>query len=168
MGPDFASYNFEWRWHAPAWRDHYLAHDQSPHYAYMRRVLQLLTWQDQRAGRPPRDRWVLKCPQHLEQLTALHATFPEATILMTHRDPVSVIASAATMAAYGDRMRRSPVDPPRTGQYWADRIEIMLGACVRDRGVVPDDRVLDIAFDRFMADDQAVDDELCARRSSSH
>ena len=54
MGPDFASYNFEWRFHAPRWRDHYLAHDQTPHYEYMKPVLQLLQWQDGQAGRATR------------------------------------------------------------------------------------------------------------------
>jgi hypothetical protein len=155
MGPDFASYNFEWRWYAPRWRDHYLAHDQTPHYAYMKTVLQLLQWQDARAGRPERERWVLKCPQHLEQLPVLDATFPDATVVITHRDPVSVIASAATMTAYGDRMRRSPVDPPRTGRYWVDRIETLLRSCVRDRDGLSGDRVLDVRFDEFMADDLA-------------
>ena len=156
MGPDFAGYNFEWRWHAPRWRDHYLSHDQAPHYAYMKRVLQLLQWQDRRAGRPARPRWVLKCPQHLEQLPVLDATFPDATIVITHRDPVSVIASASTMTAYGDRMRRRPVDPARTGRYWVDRIETMLRACGRDRDDLSHGRVLDVRFDEFMADDLAV------------
>ncbi|MEL7207031.1 MAG: sulfotransferase [Actinomycetota bacterium] len=155
MGPDFASYNFEWRWFAPRWRDHYLAHDQTPHYEYMKRVLKLLQWQDVRAGRPARERWVLKCPQHLEQLPVLEATFPDATVVITHRDPVSVIASASTMTAYGDRMRRSPVDPPRTGRYWIDRIETMLRSCERDRDSVGTGRVLDVRFDEFMADDRA-------------
>jgi len=162
MGPDFASYNFEWRWHAPRWRDHYLAHDQTPHYEYMKRVLQLLQWQDGQAGRATRHRWVLKCPQHLEQLPVLDATFPDATVVITHRDPVSVIASASTMTAYGDRMRRSPVDPPRTGRYWVDRIETMLRACVGDRDDLSHDRVLDVRFDEFMADDLAVVEQVYA------
>jgi hypothetical protein len=153
MGPDFASYNFEWRWHAPRWRDHYLGHDQTPHYAYMKRVLKLIQWQDSQAGRPPKDRWVLKCPQHLEQLPVLDATFPDATVVITHRDPVSVVASASTMAAYGDRMRRSPVNPERTGRYWLDRVHTLLHSCVRDRDSIGHDRVLDVRFSDFMADD---------------
>jgi hypothetical protein len=160
MGPDFASYNFEWRWHAPRWRDHYLIHDQTPHYAYMKRVLQLLQWQDGQSGRPARPRWVLKCPQHLEQLPVLDATFPDATIVITHRDPVSVIASASTMTAYGDRMRRKPVDPARTGRYWVDRIETMLRSCGRDRDGLSHGRVLDVRFDEFMADDVAVVEQV--------
>src|SRR3970040_810943 len=60
MGPDFASYNFEWLPHSPRWRHHYYPPDQTPHYEYMRDVLRLIQW---RRG-PERKRWVLKCPQH--------------------------------------------------------------------------------------------------------
>ena len=88
MLPDFSSYNQEWVVRAPRWRDHYLAHDQTPHYAYMKTVLHILQWFR------PRERWVLKSPQHLEQLGPLLATFPDATIVVTHRDPVAVIQSA--------------------------------------------------------------------------
>ena len=46
-----------------------------PHYRYLKRVLQLLQWQRGESGK----RWVLKCPQHLEQLPALLEVFPDAT-----------------------------------------------------------------------------------------
>ena len=62
MLPDFSSYNLEWVARCPRWRDHYLAHDQTPHYAYMKTVLQILQWYR------PRERWVLKSPQHLENI----------------------------------------------------------------------------------------------------
>ena len=152
MGPDFASYNFEWRFHAPRWRDHYLSHDQTPHYRYMKTVLKVLQWQDAQKGIGPR-RWVLKCPQHMEQLPVLHTTFPDATIVITHRDPTSVIASASTMTSYGDRMRCTRPDPVRTAHYWTDRVETLLRSCVRDRDALPADRAVDVRFHEFMADD---------------
>ena len=30
--PDFASYQWEWMAQVPRFRDHYLSHDQTPHY----------------------------------------------------------------------------------------------------------------------------------------
>jgi hypothetical protein len=60
---------------------------------------------------------VLKSPQHLEQLVPLQGTFPDATIAITHRDPVSAIRSAITMLAYGDRMRRTRVDLAGVADY---------------------------------------------------
>ena len=146
---DFSSYELEWIATVPRWRDYYLAHDQAPHYAYLKQALQALQWL-----RGP-DRWVLKSPQHMEQLVPLIRTFPDATVVLTHRDPVSVIASAITMLSYGDRLRRRRVDPPAVADYWIDRIERLLRACVRDRDRIPASQSLDVAFHEFMADDVA-------------
>ena len=42
------------------------------------------------------------------------------------------------------------------GHYWADRIEEMLRAGMRDHALLPADRTIDVAFDEFMADDLAM------------
>ena len=109
----------------PLWRDHYLARDQRPSYAYLRKILQVLQWL--RGG----TRWVLKSPQHLEQFPALVETFPDATFVVTHRDPVSVTASMVMMLAYSARLTRDRVDLAAIGHYWADRLESMLRALRR-------------------------------------
>ncbi|MEM9731694.1 MAG: sulfotransferase [Myxococcota bacterium] len=147
---DFSSYLPEWLAVVPRWRDYYYAHDQRPHYAYMKNVLKALQWM-----RGP-DRWILKAPQHMEQLGPLIETFPDASVAFTHRDPVSVIASAITMLTYGDRLRRTRVDPPAVAQYWSDRVEHLLRACVRDRALVPAEQSIDVLFHEFMADDVAM------------
>jgi hypothetical protein len=146
---DFASYTLEWHARVPSWRDHYLALDQRPHYAYLRTVLQALTYL-----RGP-NRWVLKSPQHLEQLGPLMDTFPDATIAFTHRDPVAVIQSAITMLAYGDRLRRHAIEPAQLADYWVERVEHLLQACVRDRGLVPAEQSMDVLFDEFVPNDLA-------------
>jgi len=148
MGPDFASYNFEWLAVSPRWRDHYYAHDQTPHYEYMRDVLKILQWRDGRDRR-----WVLKCPQHLEQLGPLGAVFPDATVAFTHRDPVAVIQSTVTMLAYGQRINRRRVDCAGLIEYWTARIERLLRAAVRDRELWPPSASIDVVFDEFMTDD---------------
>jgi hypothetical protein len=130
----------------PTWRDRFLAHDQTPHYEYLKTLLKVLQWA--RGGR----RWVLKSPQHLEQYGPIRAVFPDATLLVTHRDPVSVTASMSTMIAYTARLHRDPVDPVAIGQYWADRLDRMLGA-YRDRDALPSGQSVDVHFDRFMADE---------------
>ena len=157
MGPDFASYNFEWLAPSPRWRDHYYATDQTPHYAYMRDVLKLL-----QHFRGP-DRWVLKCPQHLEQLPVLREVFPDATYVITHRDPVAVIQSAVTMIAYGQRMGRKRIDTKALINYWCDRVEHLLQACVRDRPSMPESQTVDVPFHEFMADDMAMVEKIYAR-----
>lgn len=155
MGPDYASYNFEWLSPCPRWRDQYYATDQTPHYEYMKTVLKILTWQDgDRDG--SETRWVLKCPQHLEQLPVLKSVFPDATVAITHRDPVAVIQSAATMIAYGQRMSRHRVDPGAVADYWSDRIFHLLQACARDRHCWSGEQSIDVPFHTFMADDIAM------------
>ena len=54
MGSDFSCYTFEWTGHVPRYRDHYLERDQTPHYAYMKRVLQILQHLDRG---PPKPWW---------------------------------------------------------------------------------------------------------------
>jgi hypothetical protein len=99
---------------------------------------------------------VLKSPQHLEQFPVLQKTFPDATFVVTHRDPVAVTTSVATMITYTARLSHQRVDPHYIGGYWADRIERMLQACVDDRDVLPADQSIDVRFDEFMADDVAM------------
>jgi Sulfotransferase family len=154
--PDFSSYQLEWVARVPRWRDHYLAHDQTPHYAYLKSVLQILQW------RSPGERWVLKSPQHLEQLGPLLATFPDATIVVTHRDPVSVVQSAATMTAYAARMNYRTPEPDSYLTYWTDRIQRLLEAWRRDRHLIPPDRCQDVLFHEFMADDAATVERIYA------
>jgi hypothetical protein len=147
---DFSSMLFETTAPMPMWRDAYRARDQRPSYAYLARLLKVL--QGLRGG----TRWVLKSPQHLEQFPALLETFPDATFVVTHRDPVSVTTSMVTMLAYSARLTRDRVDVEGIGHYWADRLELMLGGCVEARDVLPADRTIDVHFDEFMADDVAM------------
>jgi hypothetical protein len=147
---DFSTMLFETTAPMPTWRDAYSARDQRASYAYLRRVLQVLQWL--RGG----TRWVLKSPQHLEQFPALRDTFPDATFVVTHRDPVSVTTSMVTMLAYTARMSRDRVDAEGIGRYWADRLERMLRRCAEDRDVLPGGQTIDVHFDAFMADDLAM------------
>jgi hypothetical protein len=147
---DFSTMLFETTAPMPTWRDAYLSRDQRPTYAYLRRVLQVLQWL--RGG----TRWVLKTPQHLEQFPALVDTFPDATFVVTHRDPVSVTASMVTMIAYTARLTRDRVDVEGMGAYWSDRLERMLLRCAEERDALPTDQTIDVHFDEFMADDLAM------------
>jgi hypothetical protein len=133
----------------PSWREWYKATDQTPYYQWTRKVLQVLQHQ-----RGP-DRWVLKSPQHLEQFGPLMATYPDAFVVVTHRDPVSITASFCTMVTYTARVSQEQVDPARFGAYWAGIIEDFLRAAVDDRELLPADQSLDVRFDEFMADDIA-------------
>jgi hypothetical protein len=153
---DFSTMLFETVAPVPSWRDYYLTHDQTSSYRYLRKLLQVLQWL--RGG----ERWVLKSPQHLEQFGPLSTVFPDATFVVTHRDPVAVTVSLCTMIAYSNRLSAADPDPHVVGRYWGSRIEDMLRACVRDRDLLPADRSIDVRFDEFMADDVAMVERIYA------
>jgi hypothetical protein len=156
LAMDVSSMFFETMAPMPTWRDYYLSTDQTHTYQYLKRVLKVL--QFVRGG----DRWVLKSPQHLEQFGPLSTVFPDATFVVTHRDPVAVTASLTTMMTYLARLNLETVDPKVIGGYWADRLETMLQACVRDRELLPADRSIDVRFNEFMADDVGMVERIYA------
>ena len=161
LANDFSTMYFETMGDLPAWREYYRAHDQEPHYAYLRLQLQAMQHQaaqHQRGGQ----RWLLKSPQHLEQLTVLDRVFPGATIVITHRDPVHIATSMATMIAYADRMFRHPVDPHRVGAVWAARLGVMLDDLVRDRDLLSQTVATDLCFDDFLADQAGAVEKILA------
>jgi len=146
---NFSSFWLEWLHPAPRWRDYYLAHDQSDTYAYLKRCLQVLT----HIQGP--NRWVLKCPQHMEQLPVLKSTFPDATYVITHRDPVASLQSALTMMCYQARISRRRIDIDHYRNYWVDRYRRLLQRCVADRDCLPEAQTLDVYFHEWTRDSDA-------------
>ncbi|WP_431195956.1 sulfotransferase family protein [Mycobacterium camsae] len=156
LANDFSTMLFETLAHVPGWRDYYQAHDQTPHYRYL--ATQLRAMRFLRGGR----RWLLKSPQHLEQVPVLNRVFPDSIVVFTHRDPVPVALSMVAMITYSARMHRSPVPVEEIAAYWIDRLEQMLNAVVRDRDVIGPNRSLDIRFDDFMSDEVGVAERVYA------
>ncbi|VEG53121.1 putative sulfotransferase [Mycolicibacterium aurum] len=150
LANDFSTMLMETLAQVPRWTEYYRSRDQTSSYEYL--VTQLKALQFLRGGR----RWVLKSPQHLEQLPVLSDVMPGVVVVFTHRDPVPVALSMIAMITYSERMHRDIVDVSAVAHSWVDRLERLLGACVRDRAVIPADRSVDIRFDDFMADEVGV------------
>ena len=149
QSPDFSTYVWEWMFKLPGWRDYYFAHDQTPHYEYGKTMHKILSWQD---GAPTK-RWVMKCPQHFEQLPTIMHVYPDATVVFTHRDPVASLQSIVTQLAYVTRTREKKVDPDWYLEYWVDRVHRLLSAYVRDLPLVPEEQQVHVPFDEFVQDD---------------
>ncbi len=145
----FRSFFFEGSFRLPRYRPWYAAGDHSGAYRYLRRVL--LTLQRSRAS----ERWVLKSPQHLDQLGALSSAFPGSKIVRTHRDPVRAVLSLATMITYTRRICYRNVDPMAEARSWAERLEQMLRRSLERAEAVPRDRVLDVSYEAFVKDEWA-------------
>jgi Sulfotransferase family len=156
--PDFASYQWEWMAYVPGFRDYYLTHDQTPHYQYMREVLKVIAHQF-----PGEQRWMLKSNQHSEQLVPLLATFPDAVVVMIHRDPVATIQSLLTMRGLAFKSSRKELDIDVHVSYWVERIERMLRRYVRDRQVMPESQLVELMFGEITSDDVAAACGVLAR-----
>ena len=146
--PDFASYQWEWMAFVPGFRDHYLGHDQTSQYQYMRDVLKLLAHQF-----PGEQRWMLKSNQHSEQLGPLVAAYPDATVVMIHRDPVATLQSLLTMRGLVFKSSRKRLDIKTHVDYWVDRIERMLRSYIRDRHLLASGQLVEVMFADIVSDD---------------
>src|SRR5690242_17012304 len=147
LANDFSTMFMETLAYVPRWETYYLGHDQTSTYEYL--ATQLRALQFLRGGR----RWLLKSPQHLEQLPVLDKVFPGVVVVCTHRDPIPVAISMVAMITYSARMHRSAVPVAAIASSWIDRLERMLGALVRDRDTIAPERSIDVTFDEFMADE---------------
>lgn len=116
-------------------------------YDFHRRILQVL-----QHGAPPRT-WLLKTPGHLATLEALFATYPDAWVVQTHRDPAKTMPSTVSTTAMVQWMRTDDVDL----EALAGAIEMVfawaLNHSVELRGgeTVPD-RFVDVHFESLMRD----------------
>lgn len=122
--------------------------DLEPAYAFHRRMLQHLQW------RCPGDRWVLKAPSHLGQLRALLAVYPDARIVFTHRDPLKVLPSVASILYSTAFVRSDAVDPDAvldwfTGETCATLLDGM--TALRDEGLLPPEQCVDVRYADLVA-----------------
>lgn len=86
----------------------------TPAYEMHRLVLQILQ------RRRPTARWVLKSPVHLHNLDPLLAAYPDARLIVTHRDPLAILGSVTSLIATMRAVHSDVVSVPDIGRYHAD------------------------------------------------
>jgi hypothetical protein len=115
-------------------------------YRHHRRFLQYLQWQR------PAGHWVLKAPAHLFGLAELLATYPDAGIVQTHRDPLEVLPSLASLSTALRGAFSASADPVAIGREmsrrWGDGV--LAAVAARDSGRLPDASLMDIAYRRIV------------------
>jgi hypothetical protein len=139
---DFASMIFHTSYRVPGYQAWLERADLRGVYAGHRRWLQYLQW------RCPAERWVLKSPGHLWALDALLAVYPDARIVQTHRDPLAVLASLASLITKLRGLASDAVDPHEIGADWAQRLAAGLRAAseARERAAPAAAQFLDVRF----------------------
>ncbi len=83
----FVSKTMPFFWNAPSYGRWLAGTDAGPAYRIERKFLQALQYGVKR------NQWVLKTPVHLGQLDALWSEFPDARLIVNHRDPIKTLAS---------------------------------------------------------------------------
>jgi hypothetical protein len=92
----FRSLRFDMLHHIPSYRAWLDGVGHMEAYGFHRRFLQHLQHQNTPAGAAP-GRWVLKCPDHVFALEAVRAIYPDAHLVILHRDPLKVLGSVAKL-----------------------------------------------------------------------
>ena len=143
----FLSYVPEAFCNVPTYRSWISEQDWTPTYQYLKKLLQSLQWQKRQRGNV-RERWVLKAPNHLGFIDTLFETFPGANVILTHRDPIETVSSAASMngsywALYGDP---APEQMAQAGAQWRDRMAWSATRCMDARKRHGDQRFADLWF----------------------
>lgn len=129
----------------PSYMKWTLETDPAPAYAWHERMLKLL--QSRKPGR-----WSLKAPQHATTLEALRARYPDAKLVVTHRDPTVCAASTMSLLAFLQGRTSGKADPRASARHVADFIERCcdgLLAFARQNG---DDALIHVPYPELVAD----------------
>lgn len=143
--PTFSTWQYFITTPLPSYARWFLDGDQRAPYAFFRDTLGVL-------GRHlGGDHWVLKAPQHWGCLPELLATFPDADVVCTHRDPARVVGSWCSLLHHLWRQKSDRVTPADVGRSQLDVL-----ATSTERALVAredgDARIVDVTFDALVAD----------------
>jgi hypothetical protein len=159
----FRSEEFTARYHVPSYVEWYARCDMRPAYDAHKLVLQIL----QRRSRHVR--WVLKSPVHLGALPILFAVYPDARLAITHRDPLTVLASLTSLVATLRWAHSDRVDFADLGRYhermWSDALDDLVTASTD--GSLDPERVHHVHYADFMQDQIGTVDALYTAQGRS-
>jgi hypothetical protein len=147
----FFSNNWMGQYDMPDYTRWFTTTDPTPAYRFHREFLQLLQWHC--AG----ERWVLKDPWHLGAMGALFGVYPDARVVVTHRDPLAVLPSLVNLMTCLRWQRSDSVDRAGLTQLVTIGTALLLDATMRrrDSGALPDDRIIDVRYHDLVNDPDA-------------
>ena len=125
-------------------------------FEYARVQMQHLSWKVRA------DYWVLKAPAHLFSLPELLAAFPDASVIVTHRDPRRVIPSLCSLAAGFRAIQTNRLDLRRLGADLVESLSIGPERMIAAREPLDPARFFDVSYDAMVADPIATVRAACA------
>jgi hypothetical protein len=141
-------HSFLWNMVGPmdAYREWCAKRDYTDDYRYFKQALQILQF-----GRE-RKRWVLKSPCHLWSLETLVRTFPDAKVVWTHRDPVTVLGSYCSLVEVGWSVYQRRFDPHTLGRTCLSMLTEAIGGA-REVGLrLRGENVIDVGYPHLAGD----------------
>ena len=146
MSQDFKSLSWEAISNVPTYGRWLLAADQRSAYEYHRAALRVL----QSGG--VRGRWTLKSPHHALALDALTEVYPDARLVLIHRDPVVLCASVCSLihtlsGTFSDADHRSYI-----AQHWVSMLEESIRRIDAFRSAHPEHPIVDVRYDDLVRD----------------
>lgn len=121
------------------WLDGY---DQSRGHEDLKTILQYLQWQaPERRGK----KWILKSPSNLPYTEVAAGAFPDALLIMTHRDPVEIVPSYVSMEAALYKLGATVPDAD-VGAFWSARLVEWMRRFEAARRRIGEGRFVDIDY----------------------
>jgi hypothetical protein len=99
-------------------------------------------------------------------LKEIFEVYPDAKIIMTHRHPNKVVASAASLISSVRSLYSDDEDPIRTGaeqaEFWSSAFNIFLE---QRKELDKENQIIDLKFDDFIQDQMGVVEQIYQRFS---
>ena len=146
MSQDFKSLSWEAISNVPTYGRWLLEVDQVSAYEYHRRALQVL----QSGG--VRGRWTLKSPHHALNLDALTAVYPDARLVLLHRDPVVLCASVCSLISTLSGTFSAADHRAYIATHWVAMLEESIRRIDAFRAAHPEHPIVDVAYADLVRD----------------
>ena len=142
LGQMFVSTMIEGMNFVPSFARWLNGYDQSKGHEDLRTILQYLQWQDPtRRGA----KWILKSPSNLPYTEVAAKAFPDALLIMTHRDPLQTVPSYVSMQAALYKLSATLTDR-EVGEFWFPRLVEWMRLFEGARERIAEHRFIDIDY----------------------
>ncbi|MGV0643335.1 sulfotransferase family protein [Mycolicibacterium sp. XJ879] len=146
LGQDFKSLTWEAIANVPGYSRWLLGADHRSAYEYHRTALQVL------ASNGARGRWTLKSPHHAIALDALSAVYPDAQLVVLHRDPTVLCASACSLLSTLTGTFSDADHTAYIAEHWTRMLEVSIERIEAFRRANPGHTVLDVRYGDLVVD----------------
>lgn len=142
LGQMFVSTMLEGMSHVPSFSRWLNDYDQSRGHEDLKLILKYLQWQE-----PARKgtKWVLKSPSNLPYIETAARAFPDALLIMTHRDPLEVVPSYVSMEATLYSLT-AQIERADVGRFWLHRLSEWMKMYEAARERIGAHRFIDIDY----------------------